>query len=186
MAFQFKIQLKYVTDPPVWRRLSVPENFTFLRFHKVIQAAFGWDNYHLFQFSEKGWGSEPRYGMPSNDMFDDGTEDSSKVKLSQVFDHPKQKYVYIYDFGDDWHHQITLEKITPDKITKADLLAGEGACPPEDCGGFPGYEALKAILADPEHPEHENMREWLGLEESDEWDAATFDLEHSKALVQRV
>ena len=59
MAFQFRIQLKNVQKPPVWRRVIVPESFTFKQFHVVIQESFGWGNYHLFQFSPSGYGSEP-------------------------------------------------------------------------------------------------------------------------------
>src|ERR1700730_10587553 len=117
MAFQFKIQINNITDPPVWRRLLVPEQITFLRMHLVIQAAFGWEDYHMFQFSPKGYASEPIIGIPSEDDFnypDFKKFDAKKVKLSEIFTVPKQKFTYIYDFGDDWKHQVTLEKITPE------------------------------------------------------------------------
>ena len=143
MAFQFKIQLLNISIPTVWRRLLVPEQFTFLRMHKVIQVAFGWEDCHLFQFSPKGYGSEPNISMSfEGDDFAEEKIDPSKIKLSDMFGIPKQRYIYIYDFGDDWKHQIVLEKITGDKKLRAECIAGQGACPPEDCGGpwaMPGY-----------------------------------------------
>jgi Plasmid pRiA4b ORF-3-like protein len=184
MAFQFKIQLKNITDPPVWRRLLVPEQFTFLRMHRVIQVAFGWEDYHLFQFSPKGYASHPLIGMPDPEMGD--TQDAQKIKLSEIFTTPKQKFIYIYDFGDDWFHQISLEKITDDKLLRASCMAGIGACPPEDCGGPYGYENLKLILNDPKDPEHAGMKEWLGMTKKEKWDAAFFDLEKTKVLVAKV
>jgi hypothetical protein len=188
MAFQFKIQLSNISDPPVWRRLMVPEQFTFLRFHKVIQAAFGWDNYHLFQFSPKGYGSQPNIAIPleEDDFFGEEKINASKIKLHAIFTTPKQKYMYIYDFGDDWKHQILLEKITDDKLLCATCTDGKGACPPEDCGGPWGYENLKMILNDPKDPEHAEMKEWLGLSKKQKWHSEAFDLEKTNALVAKI
>lgn len=99
MTFQFKTQLKNISDPSVWRRLRVPGRFTFLR-------------------------HEPK-------------PDAAKIKMTEIFTQSKQKFAYIYYFGDDWTHQITLEKITDEKLPRAECIAGAGACPPED-GGGPG------------------------------------------------
>ncbi len=178
MLLQFKIQLKDISEPPVWRRVLVPDSFSFEKFHIVIQVAFGWYNGHLHQFSPKGYGSEPQIGMTDYESWDDEEIiDEKKIKLSAIFTKPKQKFTYIYDFGDDWIHTITLEKIIDDKSRKASLLQGQGACPPEDCGGPWGYKSMLEILANPKHEEHEGMREWLGLEEEhDVWDANDFDL----------
>jgi hypothetical protein len=191
MLYQFKIQLKDITHPPVWRRVVVPANFSFAKFHKVIQAAFGWWDYHLYQFSPKGWASEPVIGVPDPTGFESPFDEmkklnSAKTKLSGIFTTEKQKYTYIYDFGDNWLHEITLEKITHDTQATASCIAGKGACPPEDCGGWPGYERLKEILADPTDPEYEEMKEWLGLEEEEAWDAAAFDLEEAQAAVRKI
>ena len=57
MVYLFKIKLKGITKPPVWRKVSVPENFTFLQFHQVIQTIFGWCGYHLFEFKDKEYPS---------------------------------------------------------------------------------------------------------------------------------
>lgn len=185
MTLQLKIQLQNLADPKVWRQVQVPAQFSFYKLHGVIQAAFGWEHAHLFQFSSEGWGSKPEISLPYPDAGED-IVDAKKIKLKEVFKEEGQTYVYIYDFGDDWLHLLTLEKITDEKATKANCLAGEGRCPPEDCGGFPGYESLKEILNDPKHPEYADMREWLGLRKNQKWDAAAFDLKKANIAVQKV
>jgi len=192
MAFQFKIQIKDIADPPVWRRVLVPGQFTFLRMHQLIQSAFGWDDYHLFQFSPKGYGSEPDISLPSadEDVFGGGRLeklDAAKTKLQDIFKTEKQHFVYIYDFGDDWKHLITLEKITDEKILRAALLDGNGCCPPEDCGGPWGYENLKEVMANPKHPEYKEMKNWLSqMMGIKKFDAGYFNLEVMKKLVVKV
>jgi hypothetical protein len=190
MAFQFKIQLKNISNPTVWRRLLLSEQFSFMRLHYVIQAAFGWENYHLFQFSPKGYSSSSTIGIPyEEENFGFGNEktlDADKVKLSDIFSVLKQKYTYIYDFGDDWIHTITLEKITEEKVLRASLLAGKGVCPPEDCGGPWGYANLLNVLQDTSHPEHFEMKEWMGLDVREQWDVNNFDFERTKKLVAKV
>lgn len=190
MTFQFKIQLKNISDPPVWRRLVVPGQFTFLRLHMTIQAAFGWENYHLFQFSPKGYASFPIIALPLEDddihFRSEPKQDASKIKLSEIFTHPKQTFTYIYDFGDDWKHLITLEKISDTKLLRAECLAGQGACPPEDCGGPWGYANLIEVLSNPKHPEHRETKEWLGLGPKDKWNEEEFDLEATIKKVRKV
>ena len=71
---------------------------------------------------------------------------------------------YEYDFGDGWEHDVELEavglRVPSAKYPRC--LAGERACPPEDCGGPPGYERLLEILANPAHEEYDEMLEWVG------------------------
>ena len=187
MPYQFKIQLKNITKPPVWRRVLVPEAFSFEEFHVVIQIAFGWENYHLYQFSETGYTSGEVIGIveenPLGFLFDGPrTRDASQVPLSEVFGEVGQTYTYIYDFGDDWIHHITLEAITDTPIASPQLMAAKGACPPEDCGGPWGYENLKIILADPKHPEHKEMKKWLGLKPRQQWDPNFVDVAEIKEI----
>ncbi|MDZ4794151.1 MAG: plasmid pRiA4b ORF-3 family protein [Bacteroidota bacterium] len=179
MVFQFKIQLSGIINPTVWRRVSVPAQFTFKRMHKLIQVAFGWEDMHLFQFSPVGRAASPIIDIPyEDDMFFDEREkwDAAKSKLRDLFTEEGQRFGYVYDMGDYWLHEIILEKITASKATKAALLAGKGACPPEDCGGPGGYDELKIILSDPDHPDNLEMREWLALDEEEDWDPAYYDL----------
>jgi Plasmid pRiA4b ORF-3-like protein len=70
------------------------------------------------------------------------------------------------DLGDSWRHTVTVEKILPADASTSTIaavcLAGSRACPPEDCGGIPGYFELLEALKDKKHPEHRSMKEWLG------------------------
>jgi len=190
MTYQFKILLKGVSNPKVWRRVVVPANFTFDQFHKVIQMAFGWELSHLYFFSPTGYNSqpviEPKFeGGDFYEMMNEESLDAETMLLSDIFVQEKEKFTYIYDTGDDWKHQIILEKIlTDDENEHVVLLKGEGACPPEDCGGPWGYEALKEALADKKHPEHKEMKEWLGLRPRENWDPAAFDLEEHRQILK--
>jgi hypothetical protein len=177
MAYQFRIQLNNVTKPPVWRRVIVDEKMTFHELHEVIQRVFGWDDYHMYQFCPSGYGSNPVIAIPSKDDWEEPDMNALKTKLNKVFRHEKQSCIYIYDFGDDWIHKIVLEKLVSDDLPTPVCLDGKGACPPEDCGGAWGYEELKLTMANPSHEEYEEMKEWLGLEDDEEWDAAAFDLD---------
>ena len=170
MALQFKISLKNVRKPTVWRRVLVSENITFEDFHECIQCFFNWENCHCWCFSPKGWGSSPQIMVPDDDDLMEPDYDASNTKLSRIFMAEKQKYVYIYDFGDGWIHDIELEKITDEDVKEAVCLAGKGTCPPEDCGGPWGYEELKEILSDPSNEQYKDMVEWLSLRDGEIWD----------------
>lgn len=192
MVLHFKIQIKGITKPPVWRKVSVPSNFTFLRFHEVIQIAFGWGDYHLFEFKDKEWESNIRIAVPVEDDFFDpdffaDTKDSSKVKLSNIFGKKFHKLFYVYDFGDNWVHEITLESISNEKQKTAICLSGKGACPPEDCGSIYGYEEMKQIFATmPESEEADEYREWLGMDKGEIWDTEALDIEEINMLLKLI
>ena len=189
MQFQFKIQIKGVTKPSVWRRLNIPVNHSFFDLHVAIQVTFGWENAHLFQFSPKGYGSNPIikeiYENDINYDFADAL-DAEEVNLSEIFTKEKQKFTYIYDFGDSWEHTIVLEKILPDIAMYPMLLGGKGKCPLEDCGGTWGYEQLKETLSDKKNPEYEEMAEWCGFDENETWNAEEFNLNETQKLLLEV
>lgn len=179
-TFQIKVELAGVSDPKVWRRLTLPSNYTFIDFHTAIQIAFGWEDAHLYMFSPKGFGSYPQITELTEDDMDNMYEkklNADELILSDIFKTEKQKYTYIYDFGDSWKHTITLEKILQQTTLIPDCIDGKGKCPPEDCGGVGGYENLKEILADKNHTEYEETAEWVGLEEDELWDASEFEIE---------
>ena len=183
MVLQFKIQLKGIIKPPVWRRVEVPANVTFLEFHDVIQVLFGWEDYHLFEFRDKDYPTSIRItALVEDDSFDSDfytdAEDASEVKLSDIFTGNIRRFLYVYDFGDNWTHEITLEASLEKEQKTAVCLAGKGACPPEDCGSIWGYERLKDVFETaPNSEDAEEYREWLGLEEGENWDANAFDIE---------
>lgn len=187
-TFQFKIQIKGITKPPVWRRITVPSYFTFLHLHHIIQAAFGWTNSHLFLFSEKGFDSKRLITQTYEDMDPGDSEfiEAEDVKLTDVFKEEKQIFTYIYDWGDNWEHKVTLEKIIPEISKTPDCHAGKGKCPPEDCGSIWGYSDIKEILKDPDHSEYESYIEWLGLENGESWNPNEFDLNFTKKILQNM
>ncbi len=126
-------------EPNVMRRIVVPADIRLDRLHLVIQAAMGWTNSHLYEFRIGGAG----WGEPDPDGFYDGPLDAKKGRLSAVLaDAGRKTFSYLYDFGDGWSHTVKLEKIAPAIEGESDvlLLDAVGRCPPEDCGGAPGYE----------------------------------------------
>ncbi|MEM6840960.1 MAG: plasmid pRiA4b ORF-3 family protein [Bacteroidota bacterium] len=183
MAYQLKVSLDYSSKPPIWRRILVPDLFSFHELHGVIQAAMGWQNAHLYGFRSGGRGGE-EIGIPFDDDFMGGEVlDANKIPIQSRFTREKQKINYEYDFGDSWAHTVLIEKITDEKITAPRCLKGKGACPPEDCGGIYGYYEMVEAVNNPKHPEHDDMREWLGMEKGEKWDVNDFDLEESQQAV---
>ncbi len=91
-------------------------------------------------------------------------EDERKVRLSSVLSRIRAKAIYTYDFGDGWEHAIVLEKVLPadPNATYPVCTDGELACPPEDCGGIPGFYDLQDAINDPNHEQHEELRDWVG------------------------
>ncbi len=166
--FQLKITL-LDTKPPIWRRVLVDGTATLDHLHEVIQAAFGWWNYHLHEF-EVG---RDRYGIPDPDEdWREPPRDERRTRLDAIAGEGSS-FRYTYDFGDGWDHRVAVEKVlprTPGTPIPA-CIDGRRACPPEDCGGTWGYRELLKILADPTHPEHGERREWLGRA----FDPETFD-----------
>ncbi|MCL4858191.1 MAG: hypothetical protein KJZ93_02240 [Caldilineaceae bacterium] len=167
--YQIKITLRYLR-PPIWRRVLVPAAMTFADLHDVIQLTMGWDNSHLHEFTI---GSRTIGMAELQDEFD--LEDEDKVTLQDVITGEKVRFRYQYDFGDSWDHEILLEKILPPDPTLKlpHCVKGKRACPPDDVGGVWGYANFVEALADPNHPEHEDMVEWFG----DEFDPEAFDLD---------
>jgi hypothetical protein len=171
MIYQFYIELQE-SDPLVWRRIVVPAGYSFYQLHKAIQGAFGWENSHLFQFSESGFSDTTSYGFAGEDIDPDRvTIDAKKTKMSGILKKEGQTYCYIYDFGDDWDHRLTLEKIESKDISVPWCLDGAGACPPEDVGGMHGYQEMLKVLKKPRHPERAGFIQWLGLVAGEKWDA---------------
>ena len=166
---QIKVTLQD-TDPPVWRRLLVPASIPLDRLDRVVQAAMGWTNSHLHMFTHQ----TGHYGIPD---FDLALHDERKASLRDLASREGDTFGYEYDLGDSWEHEIRLEKLVPADPSSRypTCVAGERACPPEDSGGTPGYHDLIDTLADPNHPEHEDMLQWLGIDKGSDFDPTRFD-----------
>lgn len=160
-------------EPEIWRRLLVPSDITLARFHDVLQAAMGWYDMHLHDF-EIG---DAHYGMRLDDDVDLPWEvrDEAKYTLGELVEEG-DVFTYVYDFGDGWRHEVLVERVLgkPDglEIVGALCLDGARACPPEDCGGPPGYERMLGVLANRRDPEHVEVREWAG-----DWEPEAFDVD---------
>lgn len=154
--------------PQIFRRLEIPTAISLGVLHDILQIAFGWTNSHLHQFLV----GDRRFG-PREGEFDDAIADESKTRLAKLLP-SYDRFVYEYDFGDEWMHLITVEKTLAREaaLSYPRCTGGKRAGPPEDCGGPWGYADLLAALSDPGHEEHESMLEWIG----DDFDPEAFDL----------
>jgi hypothetical protein len=185
--YQFKITLKEI-KPKIWRRIQVPGNYTFWDLHVAIQDAMGWEDCHLHQFEILNPKTGEREIIATEDDEDSyETISEEKAKISQYFLSAKNKANYEYDFGDGWEHEVVLEKILPpvDGSKYPHCIAGERACPPEDCGGIWGYAYLLEIIADTKHPEYQERMEWLGDDfNSEEFDPKSVKFDNPKKRLQ--
>jgi len=175
-VYQFKITL-LGTDPPIWRRIQVPDIYTFWDLHVAIQDSMGWQDQHLHQFQTKGWGRKRgvMISIPSVEDADWGLEvlPGYLTPISDHFSSRKREVLYLYDFGDNWGHLIELEDINKKEGRRRYpvCLDGKGACPPEDCGGIDGYfEALNVIAKTSLNEEDREFLEWLGDYEAERFD----------------
>lgn len=176
--YQLKITLRG-GKPPIWRRVLVPGAFSLYQLHQLIQAAMGWRNCHFHGFTIDG----ERYALPSPDDWEPVVDERSH-SVGQIAPRVKQKFVYEYDFGDGWEHEIVVEKIlAPETGVKYPFcVTGRRACPPEDVGGPWGYAEFLVAISDRNHEEHESFLEWCG----GSFDAAAFDLDAVNRQLRRV
>ena len=148
------------TDPVIWRQLDVPTSVTLKVLHDIVQAVMGRCDCHLWEFTigkqrcgpamDEDWGTEPRTV-------------AGKVRLRDVLNPRKTVIDYLYDFGDSWEHRITITNIRPGEpgVSYPRYIGGEWNAPPEDCGGIFGFYAMLEAVADPNHPNHSDAKDWL-------------------------
>lgn len=156
---QLKIELAWI-KPTIWRRIVVPESITLGDLHQVLQITFDWCDYHLHEFD---FGGE-RFGTPDPEFGWEPVRSETRIQLKTALG-GMGSFKYIYDFGDHWEHRIKVEKklLGNPELSHCTLcLDGANAAPPEDVGGAPGYADFVFAIADPNHPEHQQMREWYG------------------------
>lgn len=161
--YRFRISLLDI-EPEIWRLIEVPETYTFWDLHVAIQDAMGWLDYHLHEFVPERL-RDPNTGHigvpqgPTDDEYVAGWE----VPVARYFERPGDASRYEYDFGDGWIHMVRLEAIEPKErgVKYPRCVDGKRACPPEDCGGVPGYYRLLKVLANPHDEEHDEMVDWL-------------------------
>jgi hypothetical protein len=151
-----------LTKPRIWRRFLIQDSLSMYQLHEIIQVTMGWMNCHLFMFRANGLViAEPN---PDDDWHTVECKDARKTKVSSIFKSPGDSICYEYDFGDSWEHELRFERFVKEDEVMFDVprcIGGENACPPEDCGSIPGFERLKAIIADPKNEEYQSMIDWL-------------------------
>jgi hypothetical protein len=155
------IKLKDI-EPEIYRRFVVPGSITLDRLHEVIQIVMGWDDYHLYEFTI----GDTRYDENPEQSFAPGPlKNAGKTRLLDVIRRKGRSFRYIYDFGDNWEHTLTVEESNypPEKCEK-DLFCIEGAraCPPENVGGFPGYRRFLDSISNIYDDEREQNLTWHG------------------------
>jgi hypothetical protein len=180
--FKKVIQLRIVlagTSPPVWRRIQVPESYTFYDLHVAIQNAMGWTDSHLHMFeipTDQGERHLIRIDCPPFLDPDIGEEPSiygTEVPIKDYLSEKGDKARYIYDFGDDWIHNVTVEDVLPKDGRRRypACLDGELACPPEDCGAVPGYyDCIRALK---KRDNSQGQLTWLGRWRPDRFNPKT-------------
>ena len=200
---ELKITLRH-SKPPIWRRIAVPSDMKLSDLHIVIQVVMGWTNSHLHQFvvrnSKPKLTSEERRSLDMLTMFDrlvarnrcwsdprmglEEAEDETKARLCELAPTVKSKFLYEYDLGDGWEHQVQVVKLGPpaEGIEYPVCLKGKLACPPEDCGGIWGYYNMLEVLKDPTHEEREDLVEWI----DGSFDPERFDLDRVNAELAQI
>jgi hypothetical protein len=164
--YRLKVTLRG-SRPPIWRRVQVDAAVTLLELHQILQVVMGWTDSHLHQFRR---GS--RYYGQTDLEFGMERENERRVRLSEVLRKVKDRMVYEYDFGDGWEHDVVLEAsaTAAPGTPLVRVLAGRGACPPEDVGGIGGYYRFLEAIRNPKHPEHHEMLEWGGRFDPDDFE----------------
>lgn len=183
-AYRLKITLNG-SHPPIWRRVLVPSGITFYRLHRIIQTLFDWQECHLFEFSFSGTAvSLPReddFSLPGSKP----SKNAKRVKIDRLLSE-EPRFLYTYDFGDNWEHTVELEAVLerePEAVYPI-CTAGERHAPLEDIGGMGGYENFLKAISDPQDPMHEDMLEWSGGTENDPgFDPEEFDIDQINGML---
>lgn len=177
--YDLRVELLDV-EPPVWRRILVADDMPLYELGAVIIGAMGWNATHMFAFEIEG----RRYDIRFDDELD--LEDSLDMEgvIARDVLAPGVEAAFQYDFGDDWWHRIEVSQHRP--VEKGEKLprciGGERACPPDDSGGPWGFADKLEAVADPEHPDHEEIRDWLGDFDPGRFDAKAADRNMRRCL----
>ncbi|MGF1910031.1 plasmid pRiA4b ORF-3 family protein [Vibrio kasasachensis] len=152
------------SEPEIWREIDVPDHYNFWELHVAIQDAMGWLDYHLHEFSPRKSGPTKgkSIGLPESEC-DESIVAGWEFSVKKYFTSLGNTIDYVYDFGDGWHHEITLIGmfLAHYDAVYPKCLDGQMTCPPEDCGGLYGYHNLLEVLSDENHGEYADTVEWL-------------------------
>jgi Plasmid pRiA4b ORF-3-like protein len=156
-----RIELEDI-GPLIWRRVGVRTSMNLKAVHNVIQAAMGWLGYHLWEFAA----SDRKYGIliPNDPDWNKRITNAATTKLSALLTGGVREIGYVYDMGDNWQHRIIVEnlKAAEPGVLYPQFLGGERRCPPEDCGGFPGYYEFMDNIASKQSKTRKAALDWYG------------------------
>ena len=172
---RLRIELRR-TKPKICRRFDVPLAFTRTALHHVIHALFGWCGWHLWVFLVGG--REFSEDQP-DDPFGWEPELAANFRLGDFLDWGVKRFDYLFDFGDDWAHLITLVRVL-DADASVDypaLLAGARAAPQDGIGGVWGFYSFLEACRDPDHPRRKDYEERVGQWYMENFDPEKFDEE---------
>jgi Plasmid pRiA4b ORF-3-like protein len=152
-----RIEIKYI-EPLIWRRVAVCTSMNLKGLHGIIQATMGWLDYHLWEFVV----DQGKYGVPNPERLH--VKNGAAAKLATILASGITEFDYVYDFGDNWEHRIIVEGIKPAEpdAKYPKFLGGERRCPPEDCGGPPGYFDFIENIARTQSKTAKEALEWYG------------------------
>lgn len=174
------------TKPSVWRELEVPSNLTLSSLASVILLAMGWDEDHLHQFIVGKGRDADFYATSVNELESVGTDskDGRRFCIGEILCNKGDVVTFEYDYGDSWHHTVKLISATEYKNAETKeivLTGGERACPPENCGGIPGYLDLCESMKNPTSAHAQELIEWMGCR----FDPELFPLQKAQAFVKK-
>lgn len=173
LVYRLRVELDGIR-PAIWRELLVPADRTLAQFHPILQAALGWEDYHLYLFRI----GHATYGDPVAWKGEPDVESSRKRKLSKALPEVGARFHYEYDMGDSWQHTVELLEVlpanTPGPFPRC--TGGARAAPLEDCGGVEGYHDLVRAVKQPRNKADRETRSGAGA-----WDPESFSLEATNA-----
>ncbi len=169
------------SDPHIWRRVQVPGHYTLTELHNVLQASMGWSNSYFHQFLVGKICYEPT--MKSSTLRESKRFDEHKYQLHTLEEGMQFMFSYIYDAGEGWEHEITLEETVPPtrELKHPILIAGEHACPPEGVGDVHQYMQLVSAMESPGNKDVNSLNELSG---QSRFDPYFFDLEAARRRVK--
>lgn len=164
-VLQLHIRLKDV-EPTIWRRVLVREDISFYTFNEILHKVMGWSGFQQYEFEIQG----QRISEETEaDLWDSNTEiiSAKEKRLKDFALQSNDLFVYTYDFGDNWVHEILVERVydIEDESRQYPVcIDGERKGPMENIGGPWGYMELLHIVDNPQDPQYEEIMEWLGEE----------------------
>jgi hypothetical protein len=129
-TYQFKIALA----KDLYRTIATGAHHTLHDLHNAIQAAYKFDNDHLYAFyMDNERYSDDRYESP----WSDEGPFADNVKIGELDLYVGQQFLYLFDFGDEWLFRITLLAIdTTDKEPKTPKVIDKEGKNPKQYSGW--------------------------------------------------